>query len=351
MPKKKLKELKEGYLIPSGLNAVPKSEFKYLGEFSTKPKVGDVVFCEVTRVSQHVRLENKFGRIHDLYDGSHFIGVFGNRYAPDQFEGIVPKKNVKKVDLFSWGGIVGQVLHKNAAMREPTQVKIIGTVCNKEGKPLNTLDYKLVRARRDVVKKPRSKLILVCGTAMNSGKSTTAAAIIWSLKTAGHKVRASKVTGTASLKDILKMNDAGATHYSDFTALGHPSTYMLDKENLEEIFNSLDLRYANNPDNYWVVEFADGINQRETEMLLKSPLVRDRIDKFVFCAADTFGAIGGVHMLREEFGLEPAAISGLCTSSPLFVQEIKKHINVPVLNNTDIDHKQMKKILGFKKRK
>jgi hypothetical protein len=345
----KLKRIDEGFIIPSGLGSVPKNELVYIGEYIKKPRVGDVVYCRVTAISQHVRLENKHGRIHNLYNGSEFIGVFGNRYAPDQFEAIVPSRRTRKVDLFSWGGLVGQVLHKNDAMRDPTQVEIIGSIYNAKGKPVNTLQYQLIRSRTKQVKKPRAKMILVCGTAMNSGKSTTAAAIIWSLKRAGHHVRAAKVTGTASLKDILLMNDAGAKYFADFTSLGYPSTYMLDLPELEVIFNSLDLRYANNPENYWVVEFADGISQRETAMLLHSQMVRDRIDKLIFCAADTFGAIGGVEMLRKEFKLEPDAISGVCTSSPLFVEEIKKYLELPVINNTSVDHRELLKTLGIKK--
>ncbi len=346
----KFKKIDEGFIIPSGLNSVPKSELVYIGDYVKKPQVGDVVYCRVTTISQHVRLENKQGRIHDLYKGSEFIGVFGNRYAPDQFEAIVPNRRTRNVDLFSWGGLVGQVLHKNDAMRDPTQVEILGSIYNAEGKPINTLNYQLVRQRTEKVKKPRAKMILVCGTAMNSGKSTTAAAIIWSLKRAGHHVRAAKVTGTASLKDILLMNDAGAKHFADFTFLGYPSTYMLGLPELEEIFNSLDLRYANNPENYWVVEFADGISQRETAMLLHSEMVRDRIDRLVFCAADTFGAIGGVEMLRSEFGLEPAAVSGICTSSPLFIQEIKRYLQLPVLNNKTFDYREILKTLGVKRK-
>ena len=75
-------------------------------------------------------------------------------------------------------------------------------------------------------------MILVCGTAMNSGKSMAAVACCWVLSSLGYNVRASKVTGTASLKDILRMNDAGASHYIDFTLLGFPSTYMLNKSQL-----------------------------------------------------------------------------------------------------------------------
>jgi len=125
---------------------------------------------------------------------------------------------------------------------------------------------------------------------------------------------------------------------------------LLEQEELETIFNSLDLRFANNPDNYWVVEFADGISQRETAMLLKSRMVLDRIDKFVFCAADTFGAIGGVEMLRKEFNIEPDAVSGICTSSPLFIEEIKHYLKLPVLNNTAIDIQEILKVLKVKKK-
>jgi len=65
---------------------------------------------------------------------------------------------------------------------------------------------------------------------MNSGKSLTAAAICWALSAMGHKVRGCKVTGTASLKDILHMEDAGASPVADFTYFGYPSTFLLEQE-------------------------------------------------------------------------------------------------------------------------
>lgn len=44
-------------------------------------------------------------------------------------------------------------------------------------------------------------------TSMNSGKSVAAAACCWVLSTMVHRVKGSKVTGTASLKDILHTPD------------------------------------------------------------------------------------------------------------------------------------------------
>jgi hypothetical protein len=180
---------------------------------------------------------------------------------------------------------------------------------------------------------------------MNCGKSLTAAACCWALSTMGHGVRASKVTGTASLKDILLMEDNGASPVADFTFLGYPSTYMLSEEELLHIFNSLDLKYANSPRRYWVVEFADGILQRETAMLLRSWDVRSRIHRHIFDARDAFGAIGGLDILRKDFDLVPDAISGFCSSSPLGVRELREHTDLPIFDSAHRDLKQLASVL------
>jgi hypothetical protein len=188
-------------------------------------------------------------------------------------------------------------------------------------------------------------MILVCGTSMNSGKSMAAAACCWALSSLGYTVRASKVTGTASLKDILHMNDAGAGIYSDFTFMGYPSTYMLPEKEILQIFNNLDLKYANAPGNFWVVEFADGIIQRETSMLLCSNEVRKRIHNLIFCGNDAFGVIGGLKILKEKLDLTPDALSGVCSSSPLHIRELSDYTNIPVFNSVDADPNKLGEIL------
>jgi hypothetical protein len=147
------------------------------------------------------------------------------------------------------------------------------------------------------------------------------------------------------------MNDAGATYFSDFSYLGYPSTYLISEEEALDIFNKLDLKYANNKDNYWVVEFADGINQRETAFLLQSPEVRKRIHKLIFCAADAFGAIGGLQVLKDKFGLVPDAISGVCSSSPLHIKELSMYTDIPVFNSLHADPKELHTILSKPRRR
>lgn len=140
------------------------------------------------------------------------------------------------------------------------------------------------------------------------------------------------------------MNDAGARPYADFTHLGYPSTYLLSKDELLGIFNQLDLRFANNPKNFWVVELADGIIQRETAMLLNYPEVRSRIHKLIFCANDAFSAIGGLSIL-ERFGLEPDALSGICSNSPLHIRELSGFTGIPVFNSVETDMKLLAEVL------
>ena len=132
------------------------------------------------------------------------------------------------------------------------------------------------------------------------------------------------------------MNDSGANPYADFTYLGYPSTFLLEKDQLLDIFNQLDLKYANNPKNFWVVELADGVIQRETAMLLNSPEVTSRMYKLIFCASDAFGAIGGLGVLAG-YGLEPDALSGVCSSSPLFVRELSEFTTKPFFNSIEPD--------------
>ncbi|MEM7340716.1 MAG: hypothetical protein AAF467_18815 [Actinomycetota bacterium] len=271
--------------------------------------------------------------------------MYGNRYATDAFEALVPDEPSDLVDLVARSGVIGRVQVRNSRVLAPTTVRVLGRVVDKEGNPVSTLDHSMIEPATVEKKFPRSKLILVVGTSMNSGKSTAAVAIAWALTTMGHKVRSSKITGTASLKEILHMNDAGASVYNDFTYLGYPSTYMLEEEELLRIFNDLDLKFANNPRNFWVVEVADGILQRETAMLLASPEVKDRIDRLVFCATDAFGAIGGLHVLDERYGLFPDAISGIVASSPLGIKELNDYTKVPAFDAAEPDLRTLSEIL------
>jgi hypothetical protein len=340
-----MERVNKGFISPSAAVTIKPNQIKFYSHLDKPPEVGDLVYGSVARIGHHSSLENASGRIHVIHNGTKAVFVFGNRYAPDHYEGLVPERMRNEVDLLARSGLVGIVKTKNAMIKDPTRIKILGYVCDANSKILNTRDFPAIVPKLSEKKEPRARMILVCGTSMNSGKTMAAVACCWALASMGHNVRASKVTGTASLKDILHMNDAGANPYSDFTLFGYPSTYLLPEDEVLSIFNRLDLKYGNNKKNYWVVELADGINQRETSLLLSSREVVSRIHKLIFCASDAFGALGGLKILEEDFGLVPDAISGVCSSSPLHVRELKKFTDCPVFNSADLDLNQLANIL------
>lgn len=340
-----MKRLSKAYFHPSAAYTIKPKQVVGFASSDKAPEVGDVVFGEIVRVGQHGTLENVSGRIHSVYVGSKALFVFGNRYAPDYYEAFVPTTMPVQCDLLARSGVIGVVKTKNALIKDPTQVRVLGYGVDAQGGVINTRHFPLIRPKETEKKRNRAKLVLVVGTAMNAGKSMAAGACVWSLASMGHGVRGSKVTGTASLQDILRMNDAGAEHYNDFTHLGFPSTYMLTAEEVIDIFHKIDLRFANNPKNYWVVEFADGILQRETALLLSHPDVQSRIHRLIFAAHDAFGAVGGMRVLREKYGLVPDAISGVCSSSPLHIRELREFTEIPVFNSAAPDLNELSKIL------
>ena len=338
-------QIPRGYIVPSAALTIQPSRAQAYVRSEERPRPGDVMFGRIATLGHHRELENRNGRIHRLTDSTTALFVYGNRYATDAFEAVVPEEPLDRVDLVARSGVIGQVRVRNSRVLAPTTVRVLGRVLDKEGRPLSTLDHSLVQPQITEKKTPRSKMVLVVGTAMNSGKSTAAVAVAWALTTMGHRVRASKVTGTASLKEILHMNDAGASVYNDFTYLGYPSTYLLDEAEVLQIFNQLDLKFANNARNFWVVEVADGLLQRETAMLLTSPEVTERIHRLVFCASDVFGAIGGIHVLANTYELQPDAISGIVASSPLGIRELTDYTRVPAFDAAEPDLRALSELL------
>jgi hypothetical protein len=338
-----MKKIPTGLIIPSAAFCLQKSAIAGYQMLEKSPEPGDLVFGSIRRIGQHSSLENVSGRIHAVHNGSKAVFVFGNRYAPDHYEGVVQEDLVKDVDLLARSGMIGSVITKNAMLKDPTRIRIQGYLVDKNGKVLNTRDFSKIKA--NPCKKGKAKLVLVIGTAMNSGKSLAAAACCRALHQMGYVVNGCKMTGTASLKDILHMNDAGAKDFADFTYLGYPSTYKLSRDEMLHVFHALDSKLGSNSKNYLVVEFADGINQRETAMLLESPEIVSRVHKLIFCAADALGAVGGIHVLKTKFNLVPDAISGVCSSSPLHIRELNSFTEAPVFNGADLKLDQMAEIL------
>jgi hypothetical protein len=291
------------------------------------PQIGDIVVAEVMSIGKHSTIENRDGVSTHIFPGDRVVVTFGNRYATDQYEGYVPTQPVAECDMLSVGGVCGEVVSRHASMGTPTRLRLLGAVCTQDEKALNLRTFGMP-LRIDA---GSGEIILVVGTSMNSGKTTTVGTLVRALSQAGLQVAAAKVTGTAAGKDGRFFASCGAQPVLDFIDAGYPSTYMLSLDELMNVYHNLisQLR-ATNPD-YIVVEIADGIFQRETRMLLENPFFRETVDHVFFAATDSLAAECGARYIHR-YGLPLRALAGVVTMSPLATREAEEATGMPCLS-------------------
>ncbi|MFN3727877.1 MAG: DUF1611 domain-containing protein [Allosphingosinicella sp.] len=295
------------------------------------PRAGDLLLARIESIGLHGRLESPHGRRCRLYPGDEIVVAYGARYAPDQFEAVVPE-NLDSCHLAAGGGIAARVVHRHESVAKPTRIAPIGLLAGEDKRILNLRQFALPDPRHPA---NRPTAIVVAGTSMNAGKTTTAAALVHGLALAGLRVGAAKVTGTGSGGDVWTLTDAGARRVVDFTDAGHATTAGLDLLEIERIALTLLDHLANEPSDIIVIEVADGVLQRETAHLLSAKRFQARIGGILFAAGDSMGAGAGVNWLRQR-NLPLIGISGLVSASPLGAREARQATGLDVLDNATL---------------
>lgn len=291
------------------------------------PRSGDLILATVSELGHHSRIELPNGRRAQLYVGDEIVVAYGERYASDQFEAVVPKE-FGPCHLVAGGGIAAKMLARHAQTRKPTEITPSGVLVGADGSPLNLLQFALPRPPRRPVAR---NVVAVVGTSMNSGKTTLAANLIRGLTLSGVRVGACKVTGTGSGGDLWSMVDAGAAHALDFTDVGYSTTAGLDIAAVDRAANTLISHLEELGADIVVVEIADGLLQRETAALLDpTSSFSSRVDALLLAAADSMGAHAGVEWLRTR-NLPLRAVSGLVTASPLAAREARAAAGVDII--------------------
>ena len=313
------------------------------------PQSGDLILAKVEEIGSHQRLELVNGRRARLFVGDKVILCYGNRYAPDQFEAVVPD-SLAPCHLAASGGIMARVLSRHKRMKRPTLLYPLGILGDINGQPMNLADFAL---KKDHVLHPRPLTIAVMGTAMNTGKTTTASYLIKGLVRSGLKVGAAKITGTGSGGDRWFMTDAGADPVLDFIDAGFASTYKVTKNQIKKIFDTLMSHLIQAGVNAIVLEFSDGLYQDEISDLLctsamhnktRSLVLNEHVDGIIFAAHDAMGAVAGVDQLRRS-GQSVLALSGTITQSPLSAREAEEACGLPVINSDTLGNPEISDII------
>jgi len=290
---------------------------------------GALVLARVSSLSRHRELESHEGRRMALFPGDELVGVLGDRYATDQFFALGRIRGPMG-HIVGMGGIVGEVLGMNVRMQPPSTIEYLGRLADAEGRPLRMQQFQPL---------PTEPLGARCvpavfsvGSSMDAGKTTTAMQLIASLRRAGFRVAAAKITGTACRKDLNFFHDAGAVAVIDFTHAGWPSTANLSRAQLLSIAGRIRAALEAHDPDFVVVEIADGLLQRETAMLLADDGFRATMDAVVFSGFDPLSCDAGVRRLRALGGPELLATAGPVANSELGIAEVESSTGVRCLS-------------------
>src|SRR3990172_11108117 len=243
------------------------------------PQAGSLVLATIESFGQHTRLHLPDGRRRQLFLGDAVILAYGDRYAPTQFEAVVPD-DLEACHLVAAGGVAAKVLSRHERMRPPTEIRPLGLLADPSGRPLNLSDFALPPREQPPAQRPLN--LAAVGASMDAGKTTTAAYLAHGLARAGRRVGFAKVTGTGAGGDPWLLRDAGADPVLDFTDSGYASTYLVPLPELERIATTLVCEMASAGVDGILLEGADGLLQHQTAALLRSPRFRALTDGFLF---------------------------------------------------------------------
>jgi hypothetical protein len=82
-----------------------------------------------------------------------------------------------------------------------------------------------------------------------------------------------------------------------------------------------------------VFELGDGLlGTYGVEAILLEPDIKAALTAVVLSANDPVAAWGGMKLLRERFGIEPAAVTGPATDNQVGVQIIREQMGVEAFN-------------------
>jgi len=304
---------------------VPVANMKTLITGMVTPVSGDLVMATVQEIGKQRKIEQPSGRRAFLLPGDEIIVCYGSRYAPDQYEAII-SEDLGLCDLVAAGGIASREINRHDRMPPPTKIMPLGLVGNQNGQRLNVSDYRVSQEPFEHA----VKVIVVVGTAMNSGKTFTAASLMFSLKSTKYRVAGIKATGTGSGGDVFLFRDMGADIVLDFTDGGFSSTYLQKDKDIEKTTLALIDEAARRGCDVIIMEIADGLRHNETATLLQSECLRSRVSCVVFAAYDSMGAKAGYETLRG-WGYDVLAISGQLTRSPLAMRETANGLDAQIL--------------------
>lgn len=289
---------------------------------------GDYVVGEVVSPpSGFYRLELTTGRMVEIVEGDLIVGAFGVRYAT--MEAVGGWQGIGRdriMETLTGAGLFGKSTSRSVMLPPLPSLLYKGHV---------VVDGEKAEMRGYVPAVPEQAfelpVVLLVGTSMSAGKTTSARVIVRLLREAGLEVIGAKLTGAGRYRDILAMQDAGAEHIFDFVDAGLPSTVIAESEYRGALRNLLS-RIAGVGADVVVAEVgASPLEPYNGATAIEE--IGENVRCTVLSASDPYAVSGVI----EAFGNRPDLVTGLATSTRAGIELVERLSGISALNVLDRD--------------
>jgi hypothetical protein len=288
---------------------------------------GDYVMGVVCGEGPNNVVELPDGRMTEVLPGDAVVGALGTRAAT--LEVVGDWRDVGD-DLVLEGltsaGVLGKATSTARVLGRLLTLEYAGHLHDAEG-PLRMADFALAPPEHTT---PFAvPTVLIVGTSMSAGKTTSARTIIRRLGAQGLRVAGAKLSGVARRRDVLAMRDAGAAEIVDFVDAGLPST-MCPPDELGPALDAVLARVAESGADVLVAEAgASPLEPYGGETVVEK--LGGAVALVVLCASDPY-AVAGV---MSAFHLVPDFVTGRAASTEAARQLVARLAAVPALDLLD----------------
>ncbi len=287
---------------------------------------GDYVVGEVNahhRGLSTVELAN--GRMTDVTDGDHIVGAFGQRCAT--LEAVGDWRAIKadeQMEALTSAGLFGKLTSKSAFLPALLPLTYRGHVMVNGQKSTMRDFVPVIPACAFTL-----PVVLIVGTSMSAGKTSSARIIVRLLKEAGLRVIGAKLTGAGRYRDILSVRDAGADWIFDFVDAGLPSTVCPEDEYRQALRHLLSRMMATNADVVVAEAGASPLEPYNGATAITE--LKDNVKCTVLCASDPYGVVG----VTTAFARQPDLVAGAAANTEAGIQLVEKLSGLKALDLLD----------------
>lgn len=288
---------------------------------------GDYVAGEITGAPHRIYLiELASGRMVHAMPGDWVIGAFGNRSATLEGVGSWSEIQGNSMQAMTSAGLFGAVTSMSRIIPPTLNLSYLGHVV-RNGEKVCMSDFAIGPSDGEF----SIPTVLLVGTSMSAGKTTTGRLIVHELEKMGKNVIGAKLTGAGRYRDILSFHDAGADAIFDFVDAGLPSTVVPEETFRSAIRPLLHKIDSLNPDFLVAEAGASPLEPYNGAAAIKE--LGNNIRCTVLCASDPYAVVG----VEKAFGLKPDLVCGPATSTSAAIDLVHKLSATEALNVMDPD--------------